>query len=86
MGSASREKPKHLAKKLLQIRVSLGLSQSELLNRLGLQNRYNREEISKYERGIREPSLPTILLYARLINTSVDLLIDDEMELPFTKD
>ena len=35
MGSP-RPRPKHLAKKLLQIRLNLGVSQRELLKRLGV--------------------------------------------------
>ena len=34
MGKAQRPKPKRLAEKLLQIRLSLGLSQTELIKRL----------------------------------------------------
>jgi hypothetical protein len=38
--------------------------------------------ISGYERGEREPPLPVLLLYARLVRISTDVLIDDEMDLP----
>jgi transcriptional regulator with XRE-family HTH domain len=82
MGSASRKKPKRLAEKLLQIRVSLSLSQNEMLNRLNLDETLTRIDISKYERGIREPSLVTLLEYARTINVSTDILIDDKADLP----
>jgi len=82
MGSASREKPKRLAEKLLDIRVSLNLSQNEILHRLGLADKLTRIDISKYERGVREPSLLTLLDYARLIGISTDILIDDNAELP----
>ena len=82
MGKTSREKPEHLAAKLLEIRLGLGLSQNEILLRLGLEGKLIRSDISKYERGIREPSLPVLLRYARLIGVSTDVLIDDEIELP----
>jgi len=82
MGSSSREKPKRLAEKLLQIRLKLGLSQNEMLNRLGLGNKLTRIDISKYERGIREPSLLTLLEYSRAIGVSTDILIDDNADLP----
>lgn len=81
MGSASREKPKRLAEKLLQIRVSLNLSQNEMLNRLGLGERLTRIDISKYERGVREPSLLTLLEYSRIAGVSTDVLIDDKINI-----
>ncbi len=82
MGKAQRPKPERLAQKLLQIRLSLGLSQSELIKHLN----FNELElvqgtISSYELGKREPSLPLLLAYARLANVSTDVLIDDELEL-----
>jgi transcriptional regulator with XRE-family HTH domain len=82
MGRTSREKPARLGEKLLQIREALGLSQNELLSRLGLSERLNRDDVSKYERGVREPSLPVLLRYARAVNVSTDVLIDDELDLP----
>jgi transcriptional regulator with XRE-family HTH domain len=81
MGRATREKPARLGEKLCQIREALGLSQNELLSRLGLSERLNRDDISKYERGVREPSLPVLLRYARAVNVSTDVLIDDELDL-----
>lgn len=82
MGRASREKPKRLASKLAQIRALLNLSQDGLIRRMGLENRLMREDISKYERGVREPSLLTLLMYARIAEVSTDVLIDDELDLP----
>ena len=82
MGRTSREKPERLAEKLVQIREALGLSQNEMLSRLGLTERLNRDDLSKYERGVREPSLLVLLRYARAVSISTDVLIDDEMDLP----
>jgi transcriptional regulator with XRE-family HTH domain len=82
MGRTSREKPARLGEKLLQIRNALGLSQNEILSRLGLTERLNRDDISKYERGVREPSLPVLLRYARVVGISTDVLIDDDLDLP----
>ena len=77
-----RPKPERLAGKLLQIRTALGLSQTELLRRLGLEEFMKYTRISEYELGIREPSLMTLLQYARVVNVSTDVLIDDELDLP----
>lgn len=82
MGRASREKPARLAEKLLQIRLNLGLSQNQMLGRLGLSEKVFRSAISGYELGTREPSLPILLKYARLAGVYVDVLIDDELNLP----
>ena len=82
MGRTPREKPARLAEKLIYIRKALNLSQEELVRRLELEPYLTREEISKYERGLRVPSLPTLLKYARIAGLIVDDLIDDEIELP----
>lgn len=82
MGRDSREKPERLAEKLIQIRNSLGLSQNEIISRMGLTERLNRDDISKYERGVREPSLLVLLRYARVAGVCLDSLVDDEIDLP----
>ena len=82
MGRASREKPARLAEKLLQIRTALGLSQNGMLRRLGIADKGYRNYISDFENGVREPSLPVLLKYARLVGVSMDVLVDDELELP----
>lgn len=82
MGRASREKPVHLAEKLLQIRAALGLSQNGMLERLGIAEQSYRNYISDFENGVREPSLPVLLRYARIAAVCLDALVDDEIELP----
>ena len=79
MGQHPRAKPRHLAAKLLAIRQQLGLSQSELIVHLNLN--VTNARISEYESGTREPTLQTLLCYARKAKISVDVLIDDEAEL-----
>jgi DNA-binding XRE family transcriptional regulator len=78
--SRKRPTPKGLANKLRQIRDHLGMSQGEIAKALGVENRVS---ISGYERGEREPPLPTLLRYARLAKVSVESLIDDELDLRF---
>ena len=82
MGTVSRSKPLYLSGKLLQIRQSLGLSQNEMLERLGLKESHFRSNISAFERGVREPSYIILLLYAKAAGICTDILIDDELELP----
>ena len=82
MGRIPREKPARLAEKLTYIRQALGFSQDEMVRCLGIEDQLTREEISKYERGLRTPSLLTLLKYARAVGLIVDDLIDDELNLP----
>jgi len=82
MGGAARIRPKRLAGKLRQIRLALGLSQSEMLRRLGYEGRIAYHRISNYELGTGEPPLPVLLVYARLAGVSTDVLIDDALDLP----
>ena len=82
MGRATREKPARLAEKLVQIRQTLGLSQDEIIRLMGLTARLSRDDISKYERGVREPSLPVLLKFAQVAGVCLDLLVNDELNLP----
>ena len=82
MGKKARRKPERLAEKLTQIRAALGLSQSELLKRLGVEDQIDYTAISKYELGRNEPSLIILLRYARVAGVSMETLVDDELDLP----
>ena len=82
MGHASRERPVRLGAKLKQIRESLGFTQYTVIERLGLSDRISQGMVSRFERGIREPSLIDLLKYAKAAGVTVDALIDDEMDLP----
>ncbi len=79
-----RQKPERLAEKLRQVRLSLGLSQSELLRQLDAESLLALSQISEFETGRREPSLLLILRYARLAGVPTEVLIDDELDLPET--
>lgn len=82
MKKVSRTKSARLAGKLLQIREGLGLSQTEMLERLGFSDELFRSNVSQYERGHRIPPLPVLLQYARVAGITVETLIDDELNLP----
>jgi transcriptional regulator with XRE-family HTH domain len=81
MGSA-RPRPARLAEKLLQIRNALGLSQTQMLMRLGVEDSISYHRISEYELGKNEPPLMVLLRYARAAGVYVEDLIDDELDLP----
>ena len=82
MGRAARVKPEHLAGKLRQVRLALGLSQSEMLSRLGVEELIDYTKISGYERGERVPPLPVLLRYGEVAGVCVDVLINDKLDLP----
>jgi len=82
MARGARIRPERLPEKLLQIRLALGLSQSELLGRLGLEERMDYRRISEFERGTTEPHLTVLLQYARAAGVHMEDIVDDELDLP----
>ena len=88
MGRAARQRPRRLSEKLVHIRTALGLSQNEMVRRLGMEGQLLREDISRFERGVGgEPPLDLLLRFARAISTTgrgefLEALIDDEIDLP----
>jgi transcriptional regulator with XRE-family HTH domain len=82
MGRAARLKPARLAEKLLQIRNGLGLSQSEMIREMGLEDTLYRNNVSGFETGERMPQLLVLLRYAQAAGICVDTLINDDLDLP----
>jgi transcriptional regulator with XRE-family HTH domain len=86
MGS-SRPQTAGLAEKLYLIRTHLGLTQAQMVERL--QNQKLPSElkvypgnISRFEKGLREPPPLVLLAYARAASVSVEALIDADLNLP----
>ena len=77
-----RPRPQRLAAKLLQIREGLGLSQTQMLARLGLEDSMHYGRISQYENDEREPALNTLLAYARVAGVHLEDIVDDDLDLP----
>ncbi len=77
-----RFRPERLGAKLREIRLALGLSQTEMVKRLGFEDAIWYTQISAYELGRRDPPLKILLEYARAANVSTDVLIDDSLNLP----
>jgi transcriptional regulator with XRE-family HTH domain len=82
MGKRARMRQERLAEKLLQIRLTLELSQSEMLKRLGFEDTLDYKRISEYELDKNEPPLAVLLSYARVAGVCMDVLVDDELDLP----
>ncbi|MDX6272671.1 MAG: hypothetical protein QOD28_3894 [Acidobacteriota bacterium] len=82
MGVKARIRQKRLAGKLLQVRNALGLSQTGMLKRLNAENLFPYTQISKYELGVSEPPLIILLRYAYAASVHMEVLIDDDLDLP----
>ena len=77
-----RPRPQRLASKLRQIREALELSQTQMLIRLGLEDSMHYGRISQYENDEREPTLMTLLAYARVAAVHLEDIVDDDLDLP----
>jgi transcriptional regulator with XRE-family HTH domain len=86
MGHGKKQRPKKLGAKLRSIRESLGITQDEMARRLkslGADTTIHSGYIADFETtDKREPGLLTLLAYSKLSGISVNVLIDDEVELP----
>lgn len=83
MGRSQRPRPTRLSSKLLQIRLGLGLTQQQMVDRLNYrQSPLQTGHLSDFERDKREAPLPLLLAYAREACVSLETLADDEIDLP----
>lgn len=83
MGTSRRPRPARLAAKLLEIRMKLGLTQAEMFERLGdTGTRLYVGHIDDYEKDRRVPTLQVVLAYARAAGVSMEVIVDDALDLP----
>lgn len=83
MGQAARPRPLRLGPKLRQLRSLLGLTQEQMAEAVKhIPSPPQAGHISEFELGRREPSLLFLLAVARLAGVPMELLVDDEMDLP----
>jgi transcriptional regulator with XRE-family HTH domain len=83
MGRSRQPRPVRLASKLREIRLKLNLTQEEMFERLGhTKTRLYQGHIGLYEVEQRVPPLLVLLRYARVAGIPMEILIDDELELP----
>lgn len=82
MGRRPRHKPERLAEKLRQIREAFGLSQNEMIRRMGAGELMAQNTISEFELGKREPPLLVLLKYAEAAGVCLDVLANDDLNLP----
>src|SRR5215208_3440589 len=81
MGHA-RRRPERLVEKLRRIRITLGLSQTELHKSLGVEEDIPYTRISDYELGKNEPTLIVLLEYARIAGVHLETIVHDGLDLP----
>ncbi|HET6853612.1 MAG TPA: helix-turn-helix transcriptional regulator [Pyrinomonadaceae bacterium] len=82
MGRSYRARPKKLGAKLKQIRLSLELTQEEMVKQLAVKDEpLYSASISQYESGKREPPLLVLLRYAELYGCTMEDLVKDKVKL-----
>lgn len=77
-----RPRPRRLGSKLREIRQGLGLSQSQMLAKLGLEDTMHYGRISQYENDEREPTLMTLLAYSHVAGVHLEDIVSDDLDLP----
>lgn len=83
MGRSNRIRPNRLGEKLKAIRDSLGLTQEELIARLNYNaSPLHHQNISGFEKNIREANLLILTAYCDLAGICLDTLVRDELDLP----
>jgi predicted transcriptional regulator len=82
VGSSGRKKPEKLGQKLKHIRDRFGYSFTQMAEQLSDKNiKVLRTDVSRFEKGLREPSLMILLKYAHMGMTTIDILADDKQKL-----
>jgi transcriptional regulator with XRE-family HTH domain len=79
-----RPQPDRLAEKLRYLRTKLGYTLDEMARALSRVKKSppNKSHIHRFEAGTREPSLLVLLEYSRVAKVPVEVIIDDDIDLP----
>ena len=77
MARYRRQSPKKLGSKMREVRKRLDMTQDEVAKYLGTDS----GAISRYERGLREPSLLEVLAFSRMSGVGMEVLVDDKISL-----
>ena len=77
MARYRRQSPKKLGQKMREIRLRLDMTQEDVAKHL----RTDSGSISRYERGLRDPSLLEVLAFSRLSGVGMEVLVDDKLGL-----
>ena len=85
MGRKAQRRPKHLGEKLETIRKGLEITQAKMAEQLrerGAEDTTHSGYVAEFETGKRIPSVFTLLAYSKIAGISINVLIDDELDLP----
>lgn len=83
MGRGKRLRPERLGEKLFAIRRHFGWTLEQMADKLSNEKfSVRRQAVSQFELNDNEPSLLILLRYAKLTGTTIDVLADDELDLP----
>ena len=77
MARYRRQSPKKLGQKMREIRRRLDMTQEEVARRLGTDS----GSVSRYEPGLRDPSLLEVLKFSRMSGVGMEELVDDKLSL-----
>jgi transcriptional regulator with XRE-family HTH domain len=83
MGRSNRKKPVRLGAKLYAIRERLNITQEQMIERLNCPDfPLYPASVSQYEQGKREPPLLVLMAYARAAGVAMEILVDDDLDVP----
>lgn len=86
MTRSKADSPGRLAEKLKQVRHNLGLTQEQLFSALDKELKGRAKlhfgYLTRYESSSRVPSLLVLLAYSKVAGVPMEILVDDEVDLP----
>jgi len=83
MSDSSRKRPARLGQKLATVRERFGYSLAEMAEKLSNDEAHiYKQDVHRYERSERDPSLIILLRYSRLSKVKMEIFADDNLDLP----